>query len=109
MKRSFARLGVAAAVLIASNTSYALVLGGSNLGVLGYPAANCRAPMKPTPPFTPASRWEIDSYNMQVDTYNSELERFIACTKEYLENAQNDMKRIREGMDEAVERAKRGR
>lgn len=90
-----------------SNSALAIVIGGTNLGVFGYPDHSCRKPHKPIKPYSLNSRWEVDSYNRQVDSYNFELQRYIACMKEYLENASNDMKRIEEKMEEAIAEAKR--
>jgi hypothetical protein len=85
----------------------AVVFGGSNLGVFGYPEADCRRPEPPTRPFQPTSQWEIDTYNSEVDSYNNDLRQFIACTREYLDNAQADIKRVQERMQEAIDRARR--
>ena len=100
-------LHTTALVAMLATGAQAIVLGGSNLGFRGYPEADCRKPEPPMRPFSPASRWDIERYNMEVDRYNRELEIFISCTREYLEHAQNDIKRIRERMEEALERAKR--
>jgi hypothetical protein len=64
-------------------------------------------PSKPIKPYSFNSRWEIDSYNSQVDSYNMERQRYVGCVKDYLEYASNDIKRIEERMDEAIEEAKR--
>jgi hypothetical protein len=85
----------------------AFVIGGSNFGMFGYPSADCRKPDKPRRPFSPASEWEIDRYNGDVQTYNDEIEGYIRCVREYVENGQNDIKRVREKMQEAIDRAKR--
>jgi hypothetical protein len=86
---------------------FAYVIGGTNLSFLGYPDHSCRKPNKPIKPYSFDNRSEVDTYNGQVDSYNFELQRYITCVKEYLENAGNDIKRIEEKMDGAVAEAKR--
>lgn len=90
-----------------SGTAGALVLGGTNLGVFGYPSHQCIKPDKPSKPFSFDSRWEVDSYNSRANSYNSELQFYVACVKDYLSSAENDIKRINEKMEAAVAEAKR--
>jgi len=40
---------------------------------------------------------------MEVDSYNSRRREFISCLQEYLDNAKNDIERIKEKMNEAVD------
>lgn len=94
-----------ATVLVAAGAAHAVVLGGSNLDFMGYPEAKCIKPEKPTKPFTRDS-WAVNSYNLQVDSYNAEFDVYISCVKKYLENANNDIERIRESMKKAIDRAK---
>jgi hypothetical protein len=101
-----ARVLAACTCVVASGVAQAAVQGGTNLGTKGYPSVDCRKPKPPTRTYG-ATREEIERYNIAVDSYNTDLQRFIACTREYIQNAQNDVKRIRALMDEAVERAKR--
>ncbi len=92
--------------LMASSNSFGLVLGGSNLGFRGYEDHTCSKPyVAPIKPYSFDSQWEIDSYNRQVTQYNYELEAFIGCIKEYVENANNDIKRISEAINEAIDEA----
>ncbi|MCU1114406.1 hypothetical protein JAK74_11410 [Stenotrophomonas maltophilia] len=44
---------------------------------------------------------------MDREIYRDELERYFRCVKEYLENANNDIERIREAQEEAIAQAKR--
>jgi hypothetical protein len=104
MKRRIALLLVLISI---SNATFAIVLGGSNFGISGYPDHSCMKPDKPIKPYRFNSRWEIDSYNSQVDSYNADRQRYVDCVKDYLENASNDIKRIEEKMGEAIEEAKR--
>ena len=90
-----------------SSSVFAIVFGGSNLVISVYPDHSCIKPSKPFKPYNFQSRWEIDSYNSQVDLYNIERQLYVDCIKVYLENASNDIKRIEEKMDEAIEEAKR--
>lgn len=104
MKRHLALLLLLVSV---SSSMFAIVLGGSNLVISTYPDHSCMKPSKPIKPYSFNSRWEIDSYNSQVDSYNMEHQLYVGCVKDYLENASNDIKRIEEKMDEAIEEAKR--
>lgn len=90
-----------------SSSVFAIVLGGTNLGILGYPEHSCKKPNKPMKPYSLDSSWEINSYNIEADSYNMERERYISCMKEYLENAGNDIQRIKENMEAAIDEAKR--
>lgn len=90
-----------------SSSTSAIVIGGSNLGISGYPEHTCRKPTKPYKPYKFSSQWEVDSYNSEVDSYNINHRRYIGCVKEYLENAENDLKRIEEKMEETAAEAKR--
>jgi hypothetical protein len=92
-------------LLVAFSCS-AFAFGSSNLS-FGYPEESCRKPSKPFKPYSFNSQWEVDAYNNQVDSYNSDYQRYIRCVKEYLESAANDIKTIQQKMDEAVEKAKR--
>ncbi len=85
---------------------YALVFGGSNLGIFGYPSHRCTAPYsKPSKPYSFNSQWEIDEYNSDIDRYNSQMREYINCINEYVENAKNDIKRIKEKANEAISEA----
>lgn len=77
--------------------AYAIVVGPSNLGPMGYEENSCRKPIKP---------YDLsDEY--AVDSYNSDLERYTRCMREYLEGADNDIRRIKEAAEEAIAEAKR--
>lgn len=86
-------------------SAYAVIFGGSNLGYSGYPSHSCTKPIKPIKPYSFDSQWEIDSYNSQVEIYNSQLQLYISCIKEYIENSNNDIKRIKEKVQEAIDEA----
>lgn len=80
----------------------ALVLGGSNLGFEGYPAPQCTKPERPTPPASQYDKWGGDRYNAELERYQRDRERHIACIEKYLDNAKNDAQRIQERMQGAV-------
>ncbi|MBX8628454.1 hypothetical protein I6O00_12400 [Enterobacter hormaechei] len=42
-----------------------------------------------------------------MQAYKSEVERYIQNAKDYTENAGNDMKRIQESQDDAIQKANR--
>lgn len=84
----------------------AIVIGDTNLGIMGYPEPQCTKPMKPTKPYSFSSSYEVDSYNSQVRFYNLELDSYVQCIRRYLDAANSDIERIKEKMDEAVKRAK---
>jgi hypothetical protein len=90
---SFALIGFA---LVYSTMSNASVFGGSNLGFSGYPEFS---DSEPSPPYN------RDEYSMGA--YKRVVERYIQNAKDYTENANNDMKRIREAQDDALEKANR--
>ncbi|HCL5740712.1 TPA: hypothetical protein RCG93_004366 [Enterobacter roggenkampii] len=90
---SFALIGVTLAYSTMTNAS---VFGGSNLGFSGYPEFS---DSEPTPPYN------RDEYSMGA--YKRDVERYIQNAKDYTENANNDMKRIREAQDGALEKANR--
>ncbi len=93
--KSFLKILLISTVILISNSAYAIVFGGSNLGFLGYPEMTCRKPTKP-----------IYRDEFSVNTYNSDAERYIKCVNEYLENSRNDINRIKEKMQESIDAAK---
>ena len=84
---------------------HAMVFGGSNLSFTGYPSHDCMKPTKPYKPYSFNSQWEVDSYNSEVESYNFELQQYLSCIDEYVENANNDIKRIKEKAQEAIDEA----
>ncbi|AIN20069.1 hypothetical protein CH54_1396 [Yersinia rochesterensis] len=75
-------------------SSFATVFGGSNLDFQGYPEFT---DFPPSPPFN-ADEYSMNSYRMEVDSY-------VRKAKEYVENANNDIKRINEASEEAIQKA----
>ncbi len=90
------KLMIATALLLVSATAGATVYGGSNLGFSGYPEPECRKPYEP-----------YSNSSMDREIYRGELDRYFRCVKEYLENANNDIERIRQAQEEAIAQAKR--
>ena len=105
MMRNHVRILVFLILTGSQGSSFGYVIGGSNLGFLGYEEHSCTKPTPPYKPFSLDNQWEIERYNLGVDSYNRELEIFYDCITEYIENAENDIKRIREAINEAIDTA----
>ena len=74
----------------------------------GYPAPACgERPQIPERPEKFETEQAIVEYNVQVETYNASMERFVACVQEYVTNADADVRRIRKLMREAIDRVNR--
>jgi hypothetical protein len=84
----------------------ATVLGGSNLGLMDdYPNPKCMKPIKPSKPYRFNSEWERDLYNEEVDSYNAERRVYVRCIERYIDNADNDIERIREKVKKVIDDA----
>lgn len=90
-------------LLATSSRADAAVFGGSNLGLSGYPDHSCIQPVKPIKPAMFFGDLDVDLYNSAVRRYNSDLLFYQRCLEEYLDNAVNDIARIKEKMTDAVE------
>ena len=86
--------------------AHAGVFGGSNLSLGRYPDEDCSKPSKPQLPYSLSNRWEVEGYNLDVDRYNRQRAAYVSCLREYLENSKNDIARIREKMQEAVDHSR---
>lgn len=84
-------------LVVVSGAAGAIVLGGSNLGIFGYPDPKCHKPYRP---------YDL-SDRFAVDRYNSEARIYRDCVIEYLENAEHDIERIQEKMRDVVSEAQR--
>ena len=84
------------------------VSGGSNLGLSGYPEHSCG--LKPMEPLAETymrdSDWETVINDMQMDGHDTLLSMYVDCINEYVDNANNDIKRIREAISAASDAAK---
>ena len=92
-------------LILISPAGFALVLGGSNLGMFGYDEHSCTKPFPPSKPYAFNSQWEIDTYNNEVDYYNSERESYVRCIRDYVDNAENDIEIIKEAIESAIDEA----
>ncbi len=91
----------AAAALVAgiSAPASAYVIGDSNLGPLGYPDfARVHFVYEPQQPYDASNSYDNERYRNQVKEY-------VEKTKEYVEAANNDIRRIREAEEEAISKA----
>ncbi|NVJ64743.1 MAG: hypothetical protein HWD84_11025 [Flavobacteriaceae bacterium] len=94
---------ITSATLLFCFPALAMVFGGSNFTLGSYPKNTCYPPTsKPFKPYQFNNQFEIDSYNVQVKRYNAELEDYSNCIDEYIENANNDIKRIQEAAQQAI-------
>ncbi len=91
-----------------SYQSVAVVSGGSNLGLSGYPEHSCGLkPMEPVAEtYMRDPEWETEINDMQMDGYDALLSMYVDCINEYVNNANNDIKRIREAISAASDAAK---
>lgn len=90
-------------LLFPLSSTQAIVFGGSNLGIFGYSDHECTPPSKPYKPYSFSSQYQIDAYNAEVEQYNSKMRRYRDCIIEYVENAENDIKRVVEKANEAID------
>ena len=70
-----------------------LLLVGQIFFLSRYDKHQCYAPREP---YTEADKYEWDTFKMEV-------ERYSMCIKEYIDNAQKDIERIRIESDNAIE------
>ena len=95
-------------MLIIPGISWAIVFGGSNFGIGGYPSHGCIKPVRPVKPYQFIDSLHVQVYNQQVEQFNLELKRYYSCIDLYLENAENDISRIQEKMKETLGELKSG-
>ena len=84
--------------LFCASFLFAYVYGGSNLGFSGYPEFSDYPPSEPYSFNDEVSEYEFESYR-------NEVIRYVDAAEEYVENGNNDIKRISEAQDEAIRRA----
>ena len=80
---------------LTASLTFGYVFGGSNLGYMGYPNHSC---YKPYRPISFETQYEVDSYNMEFSMY-------IDCINEYVDNARNDIQRITDQANQAIDEA----
>lgn len=81
-------------ILSVFSNANALVIGGSNLGVMGYSAFNEVTPNQP---------YNSDEFNFNM--YRNDTETYVNQAKEYIENCNRDIERIKEKQQEAINKA----
>ena len=82
-------------------TLFALVLGGTNFGIGGYPRFSSS---KPTKPFT--SYFSNNTVSKrEYDNYRNSVLDYVEKAQTYLDNADNDIKRIKEIKEEVIDTA----
>ena len=92
---------LAVVVLVALGTG---AQAGSNLPD-GYPAPMCgERPEVPERPEKFETEEAIAAYNTKVDAYNTSMERIVACIREYVANAAEDIKLIQNRASDVIER-----
>lgn len=94
MRRRGAIIIFAALLLSIASAATGFVIGGSNLGFLGYTAFSQIAPSKPYV----KDQWAAQNYEQEVRSYRNAAIR-------YIEDANNDIKRIREEANNAARKA----
>lgn len=98
-------LGALVALLpaLALAAADATVSGGSNLPATGYPSYKCSAPpSKPEKPFR-NDDYSTRSYNDEVARYNRTLTDYRDCMSAYVDNANNDIRRIQDAAKKALD------
>lgn len=81
-------------LLLGSMRADAIVLGPSNLSLLGYPDHRCYEPRVP---------YSNDDYAW--DSFRGDAEEYVDCINDYVEAGNNDMRRIREAQQDALNEA----
>lgn len=94
--------GSSRSAIPAYTDSYSLMFSGTNFSYLNkYPLYDCRKPSKLIEPYMLDNQAAINAYNIEVDYYNSQLNEYFSCIDEYIENAMNDIKRIKINIKDA--------
>lgn len=84
---------IGAALFLCCANAFAYVIGGSNI-YGNYPSFT---------DYPPSAPYTDDQYAMS--RYKDEVERYIEAAKQYTENADSDIQRIREKKAEAISKA----
>ena len=89
--------------------AYSFIYGGSNFSsYLGYPEFSYSKPSKPwtTYEYLPSKYTSVETVSeWEYDSYKSSVESYVQHAKEYIENCDNDIKRIREAQQQAIDDA----
>ena len=106
MRKLLTRLAFVLIFMFVSSSAFAIVIGGSNLSISEYPSHTCSPPpSKPIESDSFSEQWEVDQYNSKVDNYNSQIRLYKDCIREYVANAKNDIKKVREKITAAINEA----
>jgi hypothetical protein len=103
-------------IALLTNTSFAdeEASSNSNLNDFTYPNHTCKSkPVKPNKPRKLSSdnnveryNLEISKYNINVVAYNKEIIVYKACINQYIKNGNNDIKIIRQRLNNALKEAR---
>ncbi|MGQ4630503.1 hypothetical protein [Raoultella ornithinolytica] len=96
MRKTIFSATVSCCVFLLPFTASAVVFGGSNLSFTGYPDFS---ESEPLPPY--------DNSDLSKNSYRIQVESYVRSAQEYLDNANNDIKRIQESKNETAEKANR--
>jgi hypothetical protein len=109
MRKSLMTILILSAV--GADSANAAVPGGSNIALSDYPAPACiRPPAVPQPekPADTKDKAAVDAFNIKVQAYNTKIAvfnvamtTFNACMKTYVDNANNDIMRIKQTVEAA--------
>lgn len=84
--------------LFCASLLFAYVYGGTNLGFGGYPSFSDYPPSAPISYNNEVSEYEFNSYRDKVKNY-------VSSAQEYVDNGNNDIKRISEAQQDAIDKA----
>ena len=94
MKQIAKLAAVVALIVFTTNSADAVVFGPSNLGLGSYPSPRC---------YEPAIPYGNDEYSWS--SFRRQANEYIDCINEYVEAADNDVRRIRDEQEEAIQDA----
>lgn len=78
---------------------FAYVIGGTNFGFSGYPS------FSEFTPHQPYTSYDGTVSKSQYETYKRDVENYVNAAKEYIENGNNDIKRIQDAQQSALDQA----
>ncbi len=105
MKLPLIKLAFVLVFVFVSSGAIAIVISGSNLEISEYPSHTCSPPSKPTEPDSFNEQWGVDQYNSEVENYNLQIRLYRDCIRAYVDNAKNDVKRVKKKITEAINEA----
>ena len=94
---------IALCTALVSGAADAPATNGTNLPATGYPPYKCSTPpSRPEKPFR-TDEYSTRSYNDEVARYNRALTDYRDCMSTYVDNANNDIRRIQEAAKKALD------